>query len=169
MSARLSRQINYTERNKTWLFTRLSPTGPLSTHSSVVFDQCIREILVLGFHFRANVHNEYLLLICFRCFPELIQCFVLQHHYRLGFTTKCTTGENGTPTPGTLPASVFLSLSRCLSVFLWPSLSHTDTVHWSGDNYVSLQPAPSGLRIKLDFRDCFFCCCWSVALRPQKP
>ena len=93
VSARLSRQINYTERNKTWLFTRLSPTGPLSTHSSVVFDQCIREILVLGFHFRANVHNEYLLLICFRCFPELIQCFVLQHHYRLGFTTKCTTGE----------------------------------------------------------------------------
>jgi len=93
LSARLSRQINYTERNKTWLFIRLSPTGPLSTHSPVVFDQRITEIPVLGFHLRANVHNEHLLLFCFRCFPELIQCFVLQHHYRLGFTTYCTMGK----------------------------------------------------------------------------
>ena len=59
VSARLSRQINYTERNKTWLFTRLSPTAPLSTHSSVVFDQRIREIAVQGLHLRANVHNDY--------------------------------------------------------------------------------------------------------------
>ena len=86
---------------------------------------------MLGFHLRANVHNEYLLLICFRCFPELIQCFVLQHHYRLGFTTKCTIEKMEPPTPGTFPASVFLSLSLsvCLPVFLRPpSLSHTNTV-----------------------------------------
>ena len=93
---------------------------------------------MLGFHLRANVHNEYLLLICFRCFPELIQCFVLQHPYRLGFTTKCTIGENGTPTPGTLRASVFLSLSRCLPVCLFMALSLSQTQFTDSATIMSL-------------------------------
>ena len=44
---------------------------------------------------------------------------------------KVYNRENGTPHPGTFPASVFLSLSLsvCLPVFLRPpSLSHTNTV-----------------------------------------